>query len=181
VGQINWSAGFNYNETTVTRLDPLPAAVTNVAAGQTVLLGPFALTGLTDATPKEKLILDAYATYSKWSVNLRESIYGPSSQLVSLDETGNSYPGNPATLARIGVSAITDLDIGYNVTSSLKFAVGAYNLFNHMPPDMPNVPKPGSPGQFTPADGHHVYGFPLPFSPFGINGGYYYGTLTYSF
>jgi iron complex outermembrane recepter protein len=181
VGQINWSAGFNYNETTVTRLDPLPAAVTNVAAGQTVLLGPFALTGLTDATPKEKLILDAYATYSKWSVNLRESIYGPSSQTVSIDITGNSYPGNPATIVRIGTTAITDLEIAYHVTHAIKVAVGADNLFNHLPPGMPNVRNPNAPGQITPADGHHVFGFPLPFSPFGIDGGYYYGRVSYSF
>jgi iron complex outermembrane receptor protein len=162
-------------------LNPLPAAVTNAAAGQTVLLGPFALTGLTDSTPKEKLILGAYLTYAKWNVNLRESIYGPSSQIVSLDGTGNSYPGNPATLVRIGTTPITDLDISYHVTPALKFAVGANNLFNHMPPGMPNVANPNAPGQVTPADGHHVFGFPLPFSPFGIDGGYYYGRVTYSF
>ena len=37
---VDWSAGLNYNETTVTQLNALPAAVTNVAAQQTVLLGP---------------------------------------------------------------------------------------------------------------------------------------------
>ncbi|MGB6306932.1 MAG: TonB-dependent receptor, partial [Steroidobacteraceae bacterium] len=139
---VDWSAGLNYNETTVTQLNPLPAAVTNVAAQQTVLLGPFALTGLTGETPKEKLILNAYVTHAKWNVNLRETVYGPSSQIVSLDGTGNSYPGNPATDTRIGTTAITDLDIAYNVTHALKFAVGANNLFNHMPPDMPNVANP---------------------------------------
>ena len=179
VAHVDWSAGLNYNETTVTRLNPLPAAVTNAAAQQTVLLGPYALTGLTDETPKEKLILGAYLTYAKWNVNLRETIYGPSSQLVSLDGTGNSYPGNPATDTKIGTSAITDLDIAYSVTHELKFAVGASNLFNHMPPSMPNVARAS--GQFTPADGHHVFNFPLPYSPFGINGGYYYGRVSYSF
>jgi iron complex outermembrane recepter protein len=178
---VDWSAGLNYNETTVTQLNPLPAAVTNVAAQQTVLLGPATLSALTNATPKEKLILNAYATYAKWAVNLRETIYGPSSEIVSIDGTGNSYSGNPATDTRIGTTAITDLDIAYNVTHALKFAVGANNLFNHMPPDMPNVPNPAAPGQLTPADGHHVFNFPLPYSPFGINGGYYYGRVSYSF
>ncbi len=178
---VDWSAGLNYNETTVTQLNPLPAAVTNTAAQQTELLGPFALTGLTSVTPKEKLILNAYATYTKWSVNLRETVYGPSSQIVSIDGTGNSYPGNPATDTRIGTTVITDLDIAYNVTHALKFAVGANNLFNHMPPGMPNVANPNAPGQVTPADGHYVYGFPLPYSPFGINGGYYYGRVSYLF
>jgi iron complex outermembrane receptor protein len=180
-GHVDWSAGLNYNETSVTQLDALPGAVTNVAAHQTLLLGPFVLSGLTDATPKEKLILGAHVTYAEWKVNLRETIYSPSSQMVSLDGTGSSYPGNPATNARIGSTAITDLDIAYSVTHAIQFAVGANNLFNHMPPGMPNVNNPNAPGQVTPADGHNVYGFPLPFSPFGINGGYYYGRVSYSF
>jgi iron complex outermembrane receptor protein len=181
IGHVDWSAGLNYNETTVTQLSALPEAVTNVAARQTVLLGPFVLSGLTDATPKVKLILGAYVTYARWNVTLRENIYSPVSQMVSLDGTGSGHPGSPATNARIGSSATTDLDIAYNLTHAIKFAVGADNLFDRMPPGMPNVGNPIAPGQVTPADGHNVYGFPLPFSPFGINGGYYYGRVSYSF
>ncbi len=36
-------------------------------------------------------------------------------------------------------------------------------------------------GGVKPADGSNVYNAPLPFSPFGINGGYYYGRVTVTF
>ena len=43
---------------------------------------------------------------------------------------------------------------------------------------MPNVANGGG---VQPADGNNVYGEPDTFSPFGINGGYYYGRVTFSF
>ena len=174
LGHVDWSVGFNYNETTVTKQAPLPAAVANPAFGQTTILGPTALSELTTATPKEKVVLGAYYTHSKWSVNLRESIYGPTSEVVSTDGTGNN-----GVKETIGTTAITDLDIGYSVTSAIKINIGANNLFDTRPPNTPNVAD-GS-GGVRPADGSNVYNAPLTFSPFGINGGYYYGRVTYTF
>jgi iron complex outermembrane receptor protein len=174
LGHVDWSAGFNYNETTVTKQAQLPAIVTNAAFGQTSILGPSALSALTTATPKEKVILGAYWTQAKWSVNLRETIYGQTSEIVSLSGTGVN-----GLTERIGVTGITDLDVGYKVTSALKLDIGANNLFDTKPPSRPNVPN-GS-GGVRPADGSNVYDAPMGFSPFGINGGYYYGRVTYSF
>jgi iron complex outermembrane receptor protein len=179
MGHVDWTAGFNYNETTVTKILALPAAVYSPPINS-VLLGPNALTALTDSTPKEKLVLGAYWTLGKWGVNLRDTVYGPSSQLVSLDGTGNSYPGNPATDLKIPVTSITDLDISYKITPALILAVGANNLFDHRPPTVPTIMNPNT-GAMQPADGNHVYGEPDQFSPFGINGGYYYGRVTYNF
>ena len=153
---------------------PLPAVVANPASGQTSILGPQALTNLTTATPKWKVVLGAYATHGKWSLNLREAIYGKSSQIVSTDGTGNN-----GITEEIGVTAVTDLDIGYSITHALKIDVGANNLFNQRPPTVPNI-SDGS-GGVRPADGSNVYDAPIPFSPYGINGGYYYGRVTYSF
>ncbi len=174
MGHVDWSAGFNYNETAVRKLAALPAVVSNPSAGQTTILGPSALTNLTTATPRWKLVLGAYATHGKWSVNLREAIYGKTSQMVSTDGTGNNGINE-----QIGVTAITDLDIGYSVTHALKLDIGANNLFNTRPPGVPNIPD-GS-GGVRPADGGNVYNAPIAFSPFGINGGYYYGRVTYTF
>ena len=176
MGHVNWSAGFNYNETSVTSLKPLPAAVTNVAQGQTTLLGPEALDGLTSATPKEKVVLGAYWTLGPWSVNLRDTIYGPASQRVSTDGTGNSYAGNPATKLYSPVTSITDLDIGYKINSSLKLDVGANNLFDKKAPVVPYLANLGKM-----ADGNNVYKEPIQFSPYGINGGYYYAKVTFDF
>jgi iron complex outermembrane receptor protein len=173
-GHVDWSVGFNYNHTKITKQLPLPAAVTNVATGQTTILNPFALTGLTKATPEEKAVIGIYYSKDRWTVNLRDTVYGSSSEVVSPDQTGNANPG-PATLLRIPVSSITDLNIGYRITSALRIDVGANNLFDHRPPTVPLL------ANGKPADGNNTNGEPYQFSPFGINGGYYYGKITLDF
>ncbi len=174
MGHVDWSLGVNYNKTTLTKLFPLPAAVTSAAIGQTVLLGPNATDTLTSAVPREKVIGGAYWTLGKWSANLRDTIYGKTSERYSLDGTGNG-----GVNTSIPVTSITDLEVAYAIRDDLKLAVGANNLFDHHPPAMPNVSNGG--GGVRPADGNNVYGEPLQYSPFGINGGYYYGRITFTF
>ncbi len=174
LGHVDWSGGFNYNETTITKIKPLPAVI-NSTIGQDALLLPFATTALTSATPKYKIVLAGFWTKDQWSVNLREEIYGPVSQVVSLDGSGS---GNGAVDVKEGVKAITDLDISYKINSHLRVNVGANNLFDVKPATIPNV---NNGGHFQPADGNNVFNEPIQFSPIGINGGYYYGRVTYSF
>ncbi|MGZ3402524.1 MAG: TonB-dependent receptor plug domain-containing protein [Phenylobacterium sp.] len=171
---VDWSLGVNYNKTTLTKQFPLPAAVTSVAIGQTVLLGPNAVDTLTTAVPREKVVAGAFWTLGKWSANLRDTVFGETSERYSLDGTGNG-----GVKTRIPVTSITDLEVDYAIRDDLKLAVGANNLFDHHPPAMPNVSN-GS-GGVRPADGNNVYGEPLQYSPFGINGGYYYGRITFTF
>ena len=136
-------------------------------------MNPTAISNLTTAAPKEKLILGAYYTAGKFSVNLRETVYGPTSAIVAPNGAGT---GPNATNLRIGATGITDLDLGYNLTSSLKLDAGANNLFNVKPPVVPYLAGIGKV-----ADGNNVYNEPMQFSPFGINGGYYYVKATFSF
>ena len=164
-GHVDWSLGFNYNDTKITELDNLPSVDQNATYGQVSILSPNALTALTTATPKEKAILDALWTWNKFVVNLRETIYGPTSQITANDNLDE----------KIGATPITDLDIGYKFTPQLKVSVGANNLFNHFPPAARGVT-----GGF-PTGGGVVFNVPYGFSPFGINGGYYYGRVTFSF
>ena len=107
-------------------------------------------------------------------MNLRETIFGPESEILSLSGTGVD-----GVNAHIPVTGITDLDVGYFITPRLKLDLGANNLFDHRPPNVPNVPN-GS-GGFRPGDGNNVYGEPDQFSPWGIDGGYWYGRVTYNF
>jgi len=179
-GHVDWTAGFNYNETTITKLLPLPAAAVNVGAGQINLLTANSIDALTNATPKEKVVLGAYYTHSKWTVNLRETIYGPVSEHISTNQTG---AGANAYDLRVGTTGITDLDIGYKVTRAVKIDAGANNLFNIKPPVVPVVAtaSSGYAGGFRPVDGNNVYGEPAQFSPYGINGGYYYVKVSVDF
>jgi iron complex outermembrane receptor protein len=169
-GRVDWSLGYNHNETTITKLAPLPAqdfSASPTVITQTSLLSPSALTGLTTATPKDKLVGNAFWKLGKWTVNLRESVYGKSSELVSTS--------NVTTKLEIGVTAITDLNVSYMITDSIKLDVGANNLLDEKPPTVPvlSIGKP--------ADGGNVWNAPMTFSPFGINGGYYYGRVTLTF
>jgi iron complex outermembrane receptor protein len=172
LGHVDWSASFNYNETTLTKLAPLPAIVASPAFGQTSLVSPTSLSYLTTAEPKEKLILGAYWTLGRVSVNVRETIYGPTSVIFAPNGAGI---GPNATNVRIGTTGITDLSLGYDLFHNLKLEAGANNLFDHRPPVIPFLPGVGL------ADGNNVYDEPAQFSPFGIDGGYYYVRATYAF
>jgi iron complex outermembrane receptor protein len=132
----------------------------------TAFLTPNASSALTTATPREKVILQANWTWQKLTVNLRETIYGPTSQY-----TATATP----VLLSIGTTGITDLNIGYTFTPWLRLDVGADDLFNQIPPRVPV----GANGK--PVDGGRVFHVPYGFAPWNQNGGYYYGRITVNF
>jgi len=171
-GKVDWSLGFNYNKTDLTNIVGLPASVYNASAGQTSLLTQTAIDGLTTATPRVKVIADALWTFGSLSINLRETLYGTTSQHLSPSGSGE---GPNSELFKIGATAITDIDIGFKLTHSVRFDVGANNVFNKQAPTLPLAP-----GLSRPLSGN-VYNAPASFTPWGINGGYYYAKATFSF
>lgn len=171
-GKVDWSLGANYNQTKITSIVGLPASVYNSDANQTELLTTNAIDGLTMATPRVKVIANALWTYGKLSVNLRETIYGTTSQHLSPDGSGE---GSNAQLVKIGTTGITDLDFGYKLTARFRIDVGANNLLNKQAPTLPFAPS-GT----RPLTGN-VYHAPVGFTPWGINGGYYYAKIAYTF
>ena len=139
--------------------------MTNVAQGQTVFFTPNSAGALTTATPRYKVILQAYYTYKKFSVNLRETIYGNTSQ----------FSANNAFLNHVPATGITDIDVGYKLTPAIKVSAGANDLFNQIPPLEP-LNAAG-----VPVGGGRVYNVPLGFAPYNQNGGYYYGRVIVNF
>ncbi|HEX4179894.1 MAG TPA: TonB-dependent receptor [Caulobacteraceae bacterium] len=164
-GHVDWTADLNYNTTRIIKLIPLPLQVQNMAFGQVSSQTANAASALTTATPQEKVILQAYWTLDKFSVNLRETVYGPTAQF-----TATATP----FFEKIDTTGITDIDIGYKIFHNLKLDIGANNLFNQFPPRTPTI-------NGSPVDGGHVFNAPYTFSPWGINGGYYYGRVTFNF
>jgi iron complex outermembrane recepter protein len=167
-GHVDWTIAANYNKTEITKLKAPPPPI----AAQGPLLGPSAISDLTTASPREKVTLGALWSLQKWSVNLTETIYGESSEIVSPDGTG----APPNYLSKIGVTGITNLDVSYMITSAIRLSAGANNLFDQKPPNVLQFPPAGGL-----ADGSNVYNEPMGFSPFGINGGYYYGKVSVTF
>ncbi|HEX7761238.1 MAG TPA: TonB-dependent receptor [Caulobacteraceae bacterium] len=164
-GHVDWTVAANYNTTTITRMAATPTQI----AGQS-LFDRTAISYMTTASPKAKVGVGALYTNSKWTVNLRETFYG-GTQVYTSPDGGKHYYQN-----RIGVTGITDLELGYAITDQLKIAAGANNLFNTSPDKRVQFPPNGGL-----SDGSNVYDSPDGFSPFGINGGYYYGRVTYNF
>jgi iron complex outermembrane receptor protein len=170
-GSINWSISGTYNDTTITKYATTPAAL-----GANVLYDQEAYSELTTASPKYVFNLGALWTYEKLTVNLVEKIYGPSSDYENDDGDG---PTGAFVYFKdsIGVTAITNLDVGYNYTDHLKLSVGAQNLFNRFPNKL-NSNILGR--ENAAADNTAVTQYPI-FSPFGINGGFYYVKAVYKF
>jgi iron complex outermembrane receptor protein len=72
---------------------------------------------------------------------------------------------------------IIDLDISYAVTDAVTVSLGANNLLN----EVPEKYNPALLQQYFQDNNNAAVGQYANFSPFGINGGYYYGKLAYTF
>jgi iron complex outermembrane recepter protein len=165
-GTVNWTLAGNYNDTSISKIIPTPAALGPGVS----LFDQQSRSYLTHANPKEKVGLSALWTLDPWSVNIRETFYGPSSVDVTPD--GGTYYTN-----KVKTTALTDIEIDYNYLENWTVAFGANNLFDKRPEPIGVVP--GDPT--TMQGGGNIVGEPNDISPYGINGGFYYTRLTYKF
>ena len=166
LGTVNWTLSGNYNETRITKLGIAPATL-----GGIPLFDVGAQANLETASPKVKLIGSAFYTVGKLSATLRGTMYGRSSSLLSPD--GGTYYRQ-----RVGTAYIQDVELNYKLTRALEVSIGANNLFDKRPPTVALVP--GTTNN-TLVNGGNVLDAPLTFSPYGINGGYYYGRINIGF
>jgi len=173
-GSVQWSLTANYNKTKVTHINAPPAQLAGVS-----LFDANAISNLETASPKYRLVGGALWKWGNLSVNLKEAVYGKSSNYNS--RTGCPLVVTAATttcyLVTVKTAAITDLEISYQVLEAVKVSVGANNLFNKYPTKVNPLLK----NDYLRANSNgYVTQYPS-FSPFGINGGYYYGRIVYSF
>jgi iron complex outermembrane receptor protein len=179
LGHVDYTIGATFNETDITRVPPPPASL-----GQP-LYDIAAKSDLTTASPKFIVNLGAAWTVGNASVTLLEKLYGPASEWEN-DDGDNGSPGPYAGTGSfeyfktsIGVTPITDLDLGYKVAKNLKLSIGAINLFNRYPPKL-NSTELAHEDNFAYGDNAGVIQYPG-FSPFGIDGGFYYAKATFTF
>jgi len=78
---------------------------------------------------------------------------------------------------KISVTPITDLELSYKPIKSVKFSIGANNIFN-IYPDQKNA---GLLQSYRDANDSAAVPIYPTFSPFGFNGGFYYVKLGYTF
>jgi iron complex outermembrane receptor protein len=168
LGRVDWSLSANYNGMEVQKVRAPPSNVDP----RVVLLDAAAVTSLTSSTPKYRATAGAFWTLGRFSVNLRESFYGGSHGLVQ-DPIGAFFDK-----IQIKPVVLTDLEASYEALKGVKLTVGANNAFNTYPTKQNAAYRAA---QFATTSSGYAGSVYPDFSPFGINGGFYYGRLTVSF
>ena len=170
LGRTDWSVGANVNQTAITRMPGIPSRL----AGQT-LYDATSVSDLTTASPRYVINLGARWQVGKLTVDLTEQIYGPSSEW---DSDGGDHPANVSQYFQttIVTAALSTLSIGYCLTHRLTVRIGTRNRFNRDPTRY-NSTRLAHDDTFKYGDTLGVFQYPM-FSPFGINGGYYYVRAT---
>ena len=164
-GRVDWSLAANYNRTEVIKINQAP-----VELRPQTLLDQTAISDLETASPRVRVNLGALWKMGNWTVNLRENFFGKSSELQSSD--GATYYET-----EIKPTALTDLEVSYQYNKAWTFSIGANNLFNQYPNHI-NANLLAE--QRANLDNAAVTVYPS-FSPFGINGGYYYARVGFKF
>lgn len=170
-GHVDWSIGGTYNYTSVTHEIASPPEL-----GGQPLFGPTTISDLTTATPRLVLNLGGRWSIGELYVDLHEILYGPSAEWDNDD--GDNATGIPVYYKEtIGTIPITNLELGMHLVKSLTFAIGATNLFDRYP----NQINPALTAAFVAyQDNSGVQKYP-DFSPFGIDGGFYYARIDFTF
>ncbi len=154
-GRIKWTLLANHIKTDVDRLVADPAQLTGTGA---TLLGRSITGRLTDAYPKNTVSGSANWTFGDWDTTVKVTHYSGVIGRNAVAANRDEYV-KPAFIA--------DASVGYWVKSNLKVTVGANNLFNKRPEQLND-------------EAVKYYSFPVGrpnyswFSPYGVDGGYYY-------
>lgn len=151
-GKVRWTASWNMNQNSI------------ISVSRKGGLDPAAASQVIDATPHDKLVMAGKYFLDDWNGNLRVSRYGKSKQTTTDGDTG----GAPYQTNRMNPAWIFDLELGRDLADNWSVSAGAKNMFNHTP-------------NHAIRQGYsHAYVYPS-FSPYGINGAYYYGRVAYRF
>jgi len=165
LGHVDWTIAASYNKTEITKINQAPTQL-----APQVLLDATAISDLTTASPRYRVNLGALWKIGNWSVNGRETVYGSSSEY-GTEDGGTYYKTTIAT------KAITDLELANRLTKSLTVSLGVNNLFNQYPTGV----SPQLLAAQRAAGDNAAVGVLPSFSPFGINGAYYYAKMNYVF
>jgi iron complex outermembrane receptor protein len=160
-GTINWDAAANWTHTEVTSV--------GLDNNGNPLLNAQGISYLTSDQPESKIIIGGTWTLSGWLLNLHEYRYGRSTVLDTYYAGPNIFSTTVFYESVNNARYETNLEGGYQWSSGFKWVVGADNLFNKTPELLPAENRYIGAARFDTNSG------------VGINGGYYYTRVSYSF
>ena len=165
LGLFRLTAGYNYNETTITRRAVLPTL-----PGLT-LFGRQESFRLTDGQPQDKLNLSVDWSLDRFSATFRTNRFGSVFVAGTSTNLAVAQGAGPADFT-LSSKWVSDVEFRAKVYQGIELAIGADNVFDTYPD---RVPAGGVFG---------VNGFFLPYSnlsPFGFNGRFLYGRISAAF
>ena len=155
-GDLNTSLAYSYSITDIQSIH-LPDTFGDLDPA--LLFDNVEQTRMTRATPRNKGNLNFTHHYGDFKTSLRFNYFG---------EYAIAYSNGEQAI--YGDKITTDLSVAYAATDNLTVTVGGQNLFDVYPDKAP------ADQQFN-----GIFKYPITNSPFGINGGYYYLDVRYSF
>lgn len=175
-GSVDWTLSANYTEQHVTRIAAPPAALIAgaiVPPGGTIpaLYNSVTAYNFENSSPTFRAHLGARWEIGKYTISFTETVNGPARLIAQAPRTALFYA------VELDTTLTTDLEISYDVTDNVKVSIGADNLLNEYPAQIPDWVRAEQLGLNS---NTYVTKYST-LSPYGINGGYYYGRLAYSF
>ncbi|MEA2722798.1 MAG: iron complex outerrane recepter protein [Gemmatimonadales bacterium] len=161
---LRLTGGFNYNVNRVLRVAPTPAAL---SAFQETLFDRVERARIEVGQPKDNLYLSGVFNYQDLGFTLRTQRFGEVT----------SFGTDPTGVLDQTFSAkwITDVNASYTFGGRFTLAAGVDNVFDVYPDE-------NALGDATTAGTNNFGIFPFnQISPFGFNGAFYYGRLTFGF
>jgi iron complex outermembrane recepter protein len=160
-GSLGINASYGYARTEIEHIDPTPPELLALGVDN-VIFGVEENNTLTSAAPRQKAVIGADWSGTRWDLNGRLTRHGATTRVFNF---GGGFIPTQTYDARYQL----DLEAGYRISASLRIAVGANNLLDEYP-------------ERSNADIFYFGNLPYDvLSGIGVNGAFYYGRLEYRF
>ncbi|MCX7556501.1 TonB-dependent receptor [Xanthomonadaceae bacterium JHOS43] len=157
---LNLTAGYNYNKTDITRIAPNPAQLTALGA-ELERIGRDERARFEEGYPRDKATLGASWNFERWDIALTATRYGEFTV----------RQASAAAAARdqsFGAKWLLDASVSFRPADRWTVTLGADNILDAYPDE--NIYLNSTTGQFPYSSQ----------SPFGFNGAYAYGRISYA-
>ena len=168
--KITFYGSYNYNDTVITYAKSTPANVLALTSNQPIFDRQNILRWERSTPMNKAVISQTYDWGKKFSFLLREDWYGKVLQPGSASPvTAPAIIGFQATDQWLNAKWLFDAEVSWHYNKSITIAVGANNLLNTFPTKLDPYNNTSGLSQYS------------SFSPFGFDGGYYYGRVNIKF
>lgn len=157
---LNLTAGYNYNKTEITRIAPNPGQLAALGA-ELERIGRDEQGRFEEGYPRSKAMLGATWNFTQWDVSLGATRYGNYT-------VRQASAANASRDQTFSAKWLLDASVSFRPADRWTVTLGADNLLNEYPDE--NLYLNSTTGQF-PYNSQ---------SPFGFNGAYAYGRISYA-